>query len=132
MRNIVKGNRLLQGYLLIAYVFVQAISVYLHVDVHALSGEPEFAHHHYPVMSFFADAHDTASKPGKLQEINLKLDGSLASKLSAPMIAILFAIMLYAAAATRMPRWSRTPNIHYSPITLYQSPPLRAPPSPAI
>ena len=123
-------KRLLLSYLLIAYVFVQSISGFVHMHTHAYDKDPGVAHHHYPAVSAFHNNQNITGDSDDLIEFNLQSDGLFSSQVFSPLLAIILLITilpLFAVSTTRLFYFSTI----YPPLTQrlqYQSPPLRAPP----
>lgn len=123
-------NRLLMGYLFVAFIFVQSISGFLHVHWHDAAQEPDVAHHHYPVSSALNnDQHNVLENSDGLVELDLQSDGLFGGKVSSPIFAVLLLVLLLppiVRSATRLrfstafPASSR--QLHF------RTPPLRAPP----
>jgi len=123
-------NRLLIGYLFIAFIFVQSISGFLHAHWHNAAQEPDVAHHHYPVSSTFNnDAHNLFDNSEGLVELDLQSDGLFGGKVSSPVFAVLLLILLLppiVRSATSL-RFSAA-IIPSNQQLHYRTPPLRAPP----
>jgi hypothetical protein len=123
-----RGIRLLTGYLLIAFLVVQSISGFLHVDLHSASHEPDVEHHHYPVLTTLDSSHTSAHASHDLVQLDLQLDGSLASKLSTPIFTLLFSFLLLLPLRTGTRIRTTTTSTPVISRIQHQSPPLRAPP----
>ena len=124
-------NGTLTRYLLVAFVFVQSVSGFLHTHWHAAEQEPEIAHHHYPVSSIFdASTNLDESEPG-LVEVDLQADGLQAVKINKLFFALMLFVMLLPVVLIRSTKRTRLnlfiPSSNQVP---YQIPPLRAPPHP--
>jgi len=129
MHSIRVKNQLLMGYLLIAYIFVQAISGLLHVHVHDPAQEPEVSHHHYPVSSALGDAHSVTESSDGLVELQLQFEGVLGSKIFPMLLALLlFTLLLPLVIQTSTRLKIPTSFIPLPYRAQFRIPPLRAPP----
>lgn len=122
-------NRLLLGYFLIAYIFVQSISGFLHTHLHGPAQEPATAHHHYPVASTFMNTHDIAETPSEVVEVDLQLDSLFGNTIFPLILFVLLFTLLLPQATRRSIRLPATNIVTHSSQGLhYRTPPLRAPP----
>ena len=129
MQSMRVKNRLLIGYFLIAYIFVQSISGFLHVHWHDPAQEPDVIHHHYPVSSILGEKHNVAEHSQGLIKLDLQSDSLFGSKMFPPILAILLLTLLLPMVVLSPVKWHFSTTIaHSSQRRHYRTPPLRAPP----